>query len=770
MGESGAAKEMGEASTLTVRTRPPDRRTPGPETQSWMSRSGSLGRSLGILFCGGGILTLISLALPRHFLDSPAYVTGVALVAVIIGAMLLRGALNQGAPSAFILVIAGANVLVSFGAYVSGNPMSGVELFYLWVTPYAYVLFSPLQAAVQTGIVAICWGLVLLGLDRQHGFASPGRLVANWVFTVVTVTAVGILVRLVSSSLRDVDRRFHRAFADSGIGAAFLSTDLRWLEVNGALCRILGYPSDELVGRLSSEIVEHNLGVGVSGTVPTDDDPVVEEDRKYRRSDGSTVWLTVTSTLVAPEAGASYVFAQYRDISDHRHVQEELGYQAAHDPLTGLANRARLMQRLDAALENRAAKGTGVGVILLDLDQFKIINDSLGHHVGDQVLTAMSVVLQSACQPGDMLARLGGDEFVVLCEGLTGVTDALDRAARISQSVSQTVELPSGNYSASASIGVAVATEPGDDGYGLLREADAAMYQAKANGRGRIELFNVAIREEVDRRMRLATELEGAIADGQLLLEYQPTVELATGRPVIMEALVRWDHPERGRLSPYQFVPMADDTGLFSELGEWVLEKACADLSAWRRKDPSTLVRVSVNVSLAQLAMPRFTERIIDLLIRRSISPSRLCIEIAESPFLDNSLVLASMESLRSWGIEIVLDNFDTRRSSLDHLERLPIAMVKADRSVTARLAERPRQDAVIGAILTMADALGVVFVAGAVESEAQLDELRELGCRYVQGNGVAPPMPASEVPSYLRRSPVLGRGGTPLQRALLRQ
>jgi EAL domain-containing protein (putative c-di-GMP-specific phosphodiesterase class I) len=312
-----------------------------------------------------------------------------------------------------------------------------------------------------------------------------------------------------------------------------------------------------------------------------------------------------------------------------------------------------------------------------------------------------------------------------------------------------------------------VATEPGDDGYSLLREADAAMYQAKAAGRGRIELFNVAMREDADRRIRLARELRGAIEEGQLLLEYQPTVELATGYPVIMEALVRWDHPERGRLSPFQFVPMADDAGLFAELGEWVLETACEQFSAWHREDPTTLVRVSVNISLAQLSMPRFAQRIIDLLVRQSISPSRLCLEIAESPLLDNSLVLVSLESLRAWGIEIVLDNFDTRHSSLDHLERLPIAMVKTDRSVTARLSERPRQDAVIGAILTMADALGISFVAGAVETKAQLEQLRAVGCRLVQGNAVAAPMPAAQVPGYLRRIATSSGEGTEAESSL---
>lgn len=742
---------MGEPSTLSAQRRPGGAPSAGP--RSWMSRTDSIGRWLGTLFCGGGVLTLMSLALPRHFVDSPAFVALLAFVALAIGTMLLRGALNDGPPSSFVLMIAGANVLVSFGAYISGNPLSGVELFYLWVTPFAYVIFSPIQAAMQTGIVALCWGLVLIALDQQHpGVGSLNRLMANWLFTVATVTAVGFVVRALSSSLRDADRRFHRAFTDSGIGAAFLSTELKWLEVNGALCRILGYPSEELVGRLSSDIADATLLATGRAAVPTAARQVVEEDQRYHRADGSIVWLTVTSSLVVPETGEPYVFAQYRDISDHRNAEEELGYQAAHDPLTGLANRATLMERLEAALEARASRQSGVGVILLDLDQFKIINDSLGHHVGDQILTAMSLLLEAACEPGDTLARLGGDEFVVLCEGLSGAEEALDRATRISQALSQTVELPTGHYSATASIGVAVATEPGDDGNSLLREADAAMYQAKAGGRGRIELFNVAMREDADRRIRLARELRGAIAGGQLLLEYQPTVELATGYPVAMEALVRWEHPERGRLSPFQFVPMADDSGLFSELGEWVLETACEEFSSWRRADPTTLVRVSVNVSLAQLSMPHFAQRIIDMLVRRSVSPSRLCLEVAESPLLDNSLVLASLESLRSWGVEIVLDNFDTRHSSLDHLERLPIGMVKTDRSVTARFAERPRQDAVIGAILTMADALGVSFVAGAVESTAQLEQLKAIGCRLVQGNAVAPPMPASEVPRYLRR------------------
>ena len=261
-------------------------------------------------------------------------------------------------------MIAGANVLVSFGAYVSGNPLSGVELFYLWVTPYAYVLFSPLQAAMQTGIVALCWGLVLIALDQQHpGSARSNRLVANWVFTVVDRDrgrdpGPGPVAARFETS----DRRFHRAFADSGIGAAFLSTELRWLEVNGALCRILGYPSEELVGRLSSEIVRrHSLAVGVAAS-RADGGPTRWSRRTsaITAADGSTVWLTVTSSLVVPEAVTPYVFAQYRDISDHRNAQEELGYQAAHDPAHG----TRQPGHVDGTARGRArdtgpARGAG---------------------------------------------------------------------------------------------------------------------------------------------------------------------------------------------------------------------------------------------------------------------------------------------------------------------------------------------------------------------------------------------------------------------------
>ena len=264
--------------------------------------------------------------------------------------------------------------------------MSGAGLFYLWVTPYAYALFSPAQAASQTAIVALCWGLVLIRLDQQHpSLGPPSQLIAKWVLTMITVVAVGVLVRALSRSLRDVDRRFHRSFADSGIGAAFLSTDLVWLEVNDALCRTLGFSSDELVGRPSREIADCDIIAEAHATVPTVDNQVVEEEQRYLRPDGSTAWVDVTASLVVPEVGDPYVFAQYRDISDHKQAQSQLSYQAAHDPLTGLANRGNADEKARSGPRAAVEPRHGVGVILLDLDQFKIVNDSLGHHIGDQV-------------------------------------------------------------------------------------------------------------------------------------------------------------------------------------------------------------------------------------------------------------------------------------------------------------------------------------------------------------------------------------------------
>lgn len=725
-----------------------------PVTPSWTSRTTSMARWLGWLFCAGGVVSLGSLALGRQALGSTLFVGIVAFVAIVIGLLLLGGVLDGSPPSALFLVIAGANVLVSFGAYVSGSSLVGVELFYLWVTPYAFALFPPRQAAFEAGVVGLCWGLVLIVLRLQHPHVStPGRDVGRWVLTMLTVVAVGMLVRMLSRSLRDVDRRFHRSFADSGIGAAFLSTEQTWLEVNSALCTILGRSAEDLIGHPIAEIMDPSDLENRVELLPSADGEVIDTERRFLRPDGLPVWVAVTAALVVPESGDPYVFAQYRDVTENKQDRATLSYQAAHDPLTGLANRALLMDRLKSALARRAKVGIGVGVILIDLDQFKVVNDTLGHHVGDEVLMALAPPLGEAVEPGDMLARLGGDEFVVLCEGLSGASDALDRASRLAEALNTTVEVPSGRYAASASIGVSVATEPGDDGYDLLREADAAMYRAKASGRGRIELFNQVMRDDTDLRMRLARELRSAIRDNRLILEYQPVVDLRTGKAVSMEALVRWEHPERGRLSPEEFVPLAEDVGLFAELGEWVLETACRHFAEWRVNSPGLArrnVHLTVNVSLAQLAVPGFARRVVEMLEKRAVAPASFGVEIAESHHLDSVTAATSLESLRAHGVDVVLDNFDTGRSSLEHLERLPINMVKTDRALVSRLGYRPRQEAIVSAVRSMADSLGVAFVAGGVESQDQLERLKAIGCDLVQGNAIAPPMGSRLVPDYL--------------------
>ena len=595
----------------------------------WTARTDAMARWLGALFCFGGALTLVALVAPNQRIQSPTLEAVVAIIALAVGAFLLTGLLDNAPPSTFALLIAAANVLVAFGVYVSGNPTSGAELFFLWITPYAYAFFSRAQAALQTALVGVFYGAVLVALVAQHPHDGPiGRLAPRWFLTVVTVIAVGVLVRVLSRSLRDADRRFHRAFADSGIGAAFLTTGLEWMEVNGALCEILQRTPEELVGHPDSEIAVPEDVAAALASVPTQENQAIEVERRYLRPDGSLVWVAVAASLVEPELGEPYVFAQFRDVTEHKSDQAALSHQAAHDPLTGLPNRAYLLERLDAALARRALGGPDVGVILLDLDQFKVVNDALGHHVGDEVLVALAPKLAAAIEDSDTLARFGGDEFVVLCEGLMGPMDALDRANRVADALSASLEVGTGRYSASASIGVAIASQPAEDAFSLLREADAAMYRAKAGGRGRIELFNQAMREEAGRRLRLGQDLRAAIGEGRLVLEYQPVIDVERGRPVALEALVRWNHPERGRLSPDEFVPLAEDAGLFAELGEWVLDTALAQYSSWRVGElGGTPARLSVNVSLVQLALPGFAQQVLDRLrasgSRRITSPSR---------------------------------------------------------------------------------------------------------------------------------------------------
>jgi diguanylate cyclase (GGDEF)-like protein len=436
-----------------------------------------------------------------------------------------------------------------------------------------------------------------------------------------------------------------------------------------------------------------------------------------------------------------------------RHRKEEITRHAAlHDPLTGLPNRALALDRLDLALARRKREGIEVAMLMLDLDRFKIINDSLGHAAGDELLLALASRLQGAVRPSDTVARLSGDEFVVVCERPAGVRHVVALAERIANAVSRPFALASGEHFLTASIGIAMAERAADTSASLLRDADAAMYRAKQRGPGRYELFDATVRAQVLARLRTETELRQAIDQDRLRVHYQPIVALATGQPVAMEALVRWEHPERGLVAPLDFVSIAEETGLIIELGRHVLEVACEQGAAWQqRHDPR--LQMFVNVSGCQLANPRFPTEVDDIANRSGMMPGTLGLEVTESVLVDETATsMTVLGNLEARGVRLVLDDFGTGYSSLSYLRRFPLDGVKVDRSFTDGLGSSPQDVAIMKAIVEMCRVLGLAVIAEGIESETQLQQLRTLGCEQVQGYLVCRPLPADAITEFLDR------------------
>src|SRR5215204_3212865 len=433
---------------------------------------------------------------------------------------------------------------------------------------------------------------------------------------------------------------------------------------------------------------------------------------------------------------------------DRNLVEAEVRHRALHDPLTSLPNRALALDRLQGALARRRRDGRAVAVLLADLDQFKLVNDSLGHAAGDDLLIALAPRLHDAVRPSDTVARLGGDEFLVVCEQLDGAHEAIRVAERVAQAINQPIVLATGEYFITASIGIAVAESADALPEDLLRDADAAMYRAKERGRGRYELFDEVLRKRVLLRLRTENELRRGLEQGELRVVYQPVVELKGGTVTAVEALVRWQHPTRGLLEPVDFIPVAEDSGLITALGDWVLAAACRDGAVWQQRFPrADPLLVCVNASARQLANAAFPARVADAMDRHGLAPGSLALEITESVLMEEAHApVTVLASLREYGLRLMLDDFGTGYSSLAYLKRFPLDVLKIDRSFVAGLGRDEEDSAIVAAIVQMARTLGLTVVAEGVERPEQLERLRELDCDRAQGRLIAEPMPAADV------------------------
>ncbi|MFN8161630.1 MAG: EAL domain-containing protein [Solirubrobacterales bacterium] len=442
------------------------------------------------------------------------------------------------------------------------------------------------------------------------------------------------------------------------------------------------------------------------------------------------------------------------DAIERRRADESLRHRVLHDALTGLPNRLLFVDTLGAALERGAAGGAPIGVLFLDLDHFKLINDSLGHHQGDELLRAIAPRLRAHLRPGDTVARFGGDEFGILVEELADEREAMAIAERVASAFTRSFKLNGVEHFVTSSIGIAVAS-PGDPeatAESLIRDADAAMYRAKEKGRARYELFDAEMRARAVRRLEVERELRQALERDEFTLRYQPIVSLASGEVHRVEALVRWQHPQRGLLEPSEFVPVAEDSGLIEPIGRLVIERACEQTLRWHAERPDARpVGLSVNLSARQVTNRDLPATVSEVLVRTGLEPSELHLEITESALVEEyGQAAATLEALSELGVGLVLDDFGTGYSSLAYLNRFPLDVLKIDRSFVDGLGVEQERTAIVEAIIAMARALDLEVVAEGVGDPGQVSELKRLGCDYAQGFLFARPMAPQQVSALL--------------------
>ena len=483
-------------------------------------------------------------------------------------------------------------------------------------------------------------------------------------------------------------------------------------------------------------------------------EPLRTEYRLFA-ADGRTVWVRDEAYSVAQADGRRISQGVLFDTTDQKHLEARLTHAAQHDPLTGLVNRAVLRDQLQARLANRR-RSSSVAILFIDIDDFKVVNDTLGHETGDALLLEMGRRLQVERRSRDTAARMGGDEFTILLSGIRGADDAVAVAERIRRNLRRPIQLGERKLTVGVSIGIAIASQQTSSAEDLLAEADTALYEAKARGKDRHVLFHPSMRDRAWSRLDLEADLRRAIENGEFELHFQPILDLTTGHMVEVEALVRWQHPERGILPAGAFIPLAEANGLVVPIGRIVLEKACRQLRAWHDaySDRADL-RVSVNVSARQAEDPGFADLVARLLVETGLEPRHLSLEITETAMLaDHGASEDSLRRLGELGVDLAIDDFATGFSALDYVKRLSVRSLKVDRSFVSGLGHNAEDSAIVAATIAFAHGLGLTATAEGIENEAQLKALRELGCDRGQGYLFARPLPAAALESLLVEMP----------------
>lgn len=637
--------------------------------------------------------------------------------------------------------------------------------------PAGEMVGNPLTFVMPSRLVADFEAVVGASLTGEYAEARPFQLIRQGgepVDVDLTVTPIAdargqasgaCLVALPRSAFTSAPSPaslgpagLEATFESAPIGMALVSREGCILKVNRALSMLLGYTAPELLASTLQTLTNPaDLGVELGYVEQLLAGRICNYrlEKRFVAADGRDVWVSLSASAVGHKAEPDLLLWQMEDLTGWKRTEEDLMHRALHDPLTDLPNRSLLMDRLSQALARSGRRQSSVAVLFIDLDHFKLVNDELGHDVGDELLVTIAGRLLGVTRAQDTVARFAGDEFVMLCEDVEGEQAARAIGERVVRAVSTPLTVKHGEALTTASVGIAMAAGTHDRPEVLVEHADRAMYRAKSLGGSRYEVFSSERTAPAARLGGIAIELRRAVVDGELRLLYQPRVELDTGKIVGVEALLRWEHPQRGVLLPADFIPAAERTGLIVELGRWVLAEAIDQAVRWGDGRPIT---VSVNVSTQELAQGDFAGEVAEALATSGLSASSLHLEIAESAVLNTARLAPTWKALDSLGVRLHVDALGSASTSLRHLKGLPVDTVTIDPSFVAGLGTDSPDSAIVEAVVHMADALHLRSMGEGVETEEQAAMLRSMGCTLGQGYYFARPLPAQAVEELIRK------------------
>ncbi|WP_049976084.1 EAL domain-containing protein, partial [Azospirillum sp. B506] len=690
--------------------------------------------------------------LPPSLEARRASFSGVVLTPIRIGS-LVDGLIDQDRTGTGIEIYDVPPAEAAFPLYRSHRPLEAEPA-------YSLVRELPVGGRIWT----IRYDSLPDGLITAHDWV-PGALLAGGIalgvalalvlrMALVTHSRAVALAGEMTASLRLQEAERRQLFTQAPLGIALLGTDGLMMDCNPAFAAAAGLPQRDLLGadmrlRFGDQASVFALEAALQG-----ESGKLESDQPLllggRRSHFSLHFQPVTADGIL-----KFVLAFAEDIGEKRRAEQHINYLAHFDALTGLPNRVLLYDRIAQALREGRRDGTKVAVLFIDLDRFKVINDSLGHSFGDEVLRSVARRLQAGLRESDTVGRLGGDEFLIVLRRLGEPKDAACVAEKVVAHLASPFVVGGQSFVVTPSIGISLYPDDADDPEGLIRCADIAMYHAKAQGRNGFRFVTKEMGAKSRERMDLEGSLRQAICDGQLFLVYQPQVDTLTGRIVGLEALLRWRHPEEGLILPGRFLPVAEETGLVLAMGDWVLFEACAQIRRWRAQFDLS-IPVAVNVSGAQFRDGQLPEKVARALDANGLSGPELEIEVTESTLIDDvEAAAATLTALKERGIQIALDDFGTGYSSLSYLHRLPIDKLKIDRSFIHDLSTGVSDASVPRAIVGLGRSLGLSVIAEGVETQEQLQLLRDLACESYQGFLFSHPIPADEVERLLTRKTI---------------